>query len=49
MVKVEFKNVQKRFDDGFIAVNGLDLEVNDGEFLVLLDHQVVENLPPFEC
>tara|TARA_B100000035_G_scaffold127800_1_gene108649 strand:- start:144 stop:914 length:771 start_codon:yes stop_codon:yes gene_type:complete len=36
MVKVEFKNVQKRFDDGFIAVNGLDLEVNDGEFLVLL-------------
>ena len=36
MVKVEFKNVQKRFDDGFIAVNSLDLEVNDGEFLVLL-------------
>ena len=36
MVDVRFKRVTKRYDDGFVAVDGLDLEVLDGEFLVLL-------------
>ena len=36
MVNVNFENVSKRFEDGFQAVSGLNLEVKDGEFLVLL-------------
>lgn len=36
MVSVNFANVSKRYEDGFEAVKGLNLEVNDGEFLVLL-------------
>ena len=36
MVSVNYNSVSKRYDDGFVAVNGLDLEVKDGEFLVLL-------------
>ena len=29
-------NLQKRYDNGFEAVPGLDLEIHDGEFLVLV-------------
>jgi multiple sugar transport system ATP-binding protein len=36
MVSVKFEGVSKRYEDGFEAVKGLDLEVQDGEFLVLL-------------
>ncbi len=36
MVSVNYNSVSKRYDDGFVAVDGLDLEVKDGEFLVLL-------------
>jgi len=36
MVNVTFSGVTKRYDDGFEAVQGLNLEVDDGEFLVLL-------------
>jgi multiple sugar transport system ATP-binding protein len=36
MVGVEFRNVYKQYEDGFEAVRGLNLEINDGEFLVLL-------------
>ena len=36
MVSVEFRNVYKQYEDGFEAVQGLNLEINDGEFLVLL-------------
>ena len=36
MVSVNYNSVSKRYDDGFIAVDGLDLEIKDGEFLVLL-------------
>ena len=43
MVSVKFGNVSKRYEDGFEAVKGLNLEVNDGEFLVLLALRVVEN------
>ena len=36
MVSVKFERVGKRYEDGFEAVKHLDLEVKDGEFLVLL-------------
>lgn len=36
MVEVRYSNVTKRFENGFEAVQGLDLEVRSGEFLVLL-------------
>ncbi len=36
MVHVEYKGVTKRYEDGFEAVTDLNLEVKDGEFLVLL-------------
>ena len=36
MVSVNFENVVKRYEDGTVAVQGLDLAIEDGEFLVLL-------------
>ncbi len=36
MVEVKFENVTKTYENGFSAVRGLSLEINDGEFLVLL-------------
>ena len=42
MVNVTFSGVTKRYDDGFEAVQGLNLEVEDGEFLVLLGPPAVE-------
>ena len=36
MVNVRFNAVSKKYDDGFEAVKELNLEVKDGEFLVLL-------------
>ena len=36
MVGVNYNNVTKKYDDGFQAVKELNLEVKDGEFLVLL-------------
>lgn len=36
MVAVSFKNTHKEFDDGYVGVNRLNLEIEDGEFLVLL-------------
>ena len=36
MVSVNYNGVSKQYDDGFVAVKELDLEVKDGEFLVLL-------------
>ena len=36
MVNVSFRNVTKRYENGFTAVNELNLEIEDGEFLVLL-------------
>jgi multiple sugar transport system ATP-binding protein len=29
-------NLQKRYDNGFVAIPGLDLDIHDGEFLVLV-------------
>ena len=36
MVGVKFEGVSKRYEDGFEAVKELNLDVRDGEFLVLL-------------
>ena len=36
MATVALANVSKIFDDGTVAVDGVSLDVNDGEFLVLL-------------
>jgi len=36
MVEVKFENVTKKYDDGTVAVNKLNLTVHDGEFLVLV-------------
>jgi multiple sugar transport system ATP-binding protein len=36
MVEVRYENVTKRYENEFEAVKGLDLEIRDGEFLVLL-------------
>ena len=36
MASVTFENVTKRFDGDVVAVDGLDLAIDDGEFMVLL-------------
>src|SRR4051812_36012490 len=36
MANISFENVTKRFTDGTIAVNSLTLEIDDGEFMVLV-------------
>ncbi|MEE3310970.1 MAG: ABC transporter ATP-binding protein, partial [Candidatus Thermoplasmatota archaeon] len=36
MVEVRYDSVTKRYENGFEAVKGLNLEIKDGEFLVLL-------------
>ena len=36
MVNVTYRRVTKRYENGFTAVDGLNLEIEDGEFLVLL-------------
>ncbi|WP_066967478.1 ABC transporter ATP-binding protein [Microbulbifer sp. Q7] len=36
MANIEFRNVSKRYDDGPLTVPGLDLDIRDGEFMVLV-------------
>ena len=36
MAEIVFDRVTKRYDDGQLAVNALDLKIADGEFLVLV-------------
>ena len=36
MAEIEFRELRKEFDDGTVAVEGLDLQIADGEFLVLV-------------
>tara|TARA_B110001450_G_scaffold207151_1_gene197445 strand:- start:7612 stop:7968 length:357 start_codon:yes stop_codon:yes gene_type:complete len=33
---LELNNIKKTFEDGFVALNGVDLKVEEGEFVVLL-------------
>ena len=36
MAKVVLKKVEKQYPNGFKAVHGIDLEINDGEFMVFV-------------
>src|ERR1700716_1545352 len=36
MAEIEFDDVTKRYPDGFEAVKDMNLEVNDGEFMILV-------------
>src|SRR5438270_14008814 len=36
MATIEFRDLSKVFPDGTVAVDGVDLEIADGEFLVLV-------------
>ena len=36
MAAITMKNIVKRYDDGFLAVNDVSLEVADGEFVILV-------------
>ena len=36
MSSIKLHNVTKRYDDGFEAVKGIDLDVKDGEFVILV-------------
>jgi multiple sugar transport system ATP-binding protein len=36
MAKIELHDVTKRYPDGFEAVKGIDLEIDDGEFMILV-------------
>lgn len=36
MAKVELKKIEKTYPNGFKAVHGVDLEIKDGEFMVLV-------------
>jgi len=36
MAGIKLQNVSKRYDKGFVAVDHVDLEIRDGEFLVLV-------------
>lgn len=39
---IMFENVSKRYEDGTVAVNSLNLEIKQGEFFFLSGRVVVE-------
>src|SRR3979409_1959081 len=36
MAEIELRDITKRYDDGFEAVKHMNLEVKDGEFMILV-------------
>ena len=36
MAGIQFDDVTKRYDDGFEAVKHMNLEISDGEFMILV-------------
>lgn len=36
MAEVKFKNITKKYEDGYVAVNDLNLNIEDKEFVVLV-------------
>src|SRR3954454_19248218 len=36
MAQIELRDITKRYDDGFEAVKHMDLDVKDGEFMILV-------------
>ena len=36
MAEIQFKGITKRYPDGFEAVKAIDLDISDGEFMILV-------------
>ncbi|MGZ8649756.1 MAG: ABC transporter ATP-binding protein, partial [Solirubrobacteraceae bacterium] len=36
MAEIQFKEITKRYPDGFEAVKAIDLDIQDGEFMILV-------------
>ena len=36
MAEIQFKGITKRYPDGFEAVKAIDLDIGDGEFMILV-------------
>ncbi|HDZ1981417.1 TPA: sugar ABC transporter ATP-binding protein, partial [Klebsiella pneumoniae] len=36
MATVSLRKIEKRYENGFKAVHGIDLEIHDGEFMVFV-------------
>src|SRR5213595_2373855 len=36
MAEIQFRDVTKRYDDGFEAVKDMNLDIKDGEFMILV-------------
>ena len=36
MAEIQFKEITKRYPDGFEAVKAIDLDIGDGEFMILV-------------
>ena len=36
MANVQLKNIRKQYDNGYVAVHGADIDIKDGEFIVLV-------------
>src|SRR3954469_24833658 len=36
MAQIELRDITKRYDDGFEAVKHMDLDIKDGEFMILV-------------
>ncbi len=43
MASVEFEQVSKTYSNGYSAIENFSLEIEDGEFLVLVGPLVAEN------
>lgn len=43
MAGLVLKNIYKTYKNDVTAVKDFSMEIKDGEFIVLLDHQVAEN------
>lgn len=43
MSGIQLQSVGKIYPNGFQAIHGVDLEIHDGEFMVLSGHPVAQN------
>jgi len=47
MASISIESVTKVYPNGFEAVHGLDLQVDDGELMVVVAHRAAERPPCF--
>src|SRR5215208_315829 len=45
MAAIEMKNIVKQYGDGFPAVNDVSLDIDDGEFMILVGERVNDKAP----